>query len=106
LTEGTSQRIRAVRLILTIGILGFAIHILLPQIGELGDAVQTLRTGRWRYLGLALMGSVLTYMAGAWTVTAATSLRLSYPRTVLGQLAASVMAVITPAGPNRRWRHS
>jgi uncharacterized membrane protein YbhN (UPF0104 family) len=89
---------RWLRLLLTIGLLGFAIHILLPQIGEVGDALHVLRTGRWRYLGLALIGSILTYMAGAWTVNASTNLRLSYPRTVLEQFAASLMAVITPAG--------
>jgi uncharacterized membrane protein YbhN (UPF0104 family) len=98
LTERTSLRTRAFRLILTIGILGFAIHILLPQIGELGDALQTLRTGRWRYLALAVVGSVLTYLAGAWTVSVSTSLRLPYLRTVLAQVAASLMAVATPAG--------
>jgi uncharacterized membrane protein YbhN (UPF0104 family) len=98
MAERTPLRSRAVRVALTIGILGFAVHILLPQIGELGDAFLVLRTGRWRYLGLALMGAVLTYMTGAWTVSASTSLRLPYLRTVFGQVAASLMAVVTPAG--------
>jgi uncharacterized protein (TIRG00374 family) len=95
--EHKPARARWLRLALTIGILGFAIHILLPQIGEVGDALHALRTGRWHYLGLALIGSALTYMTGAWLVDAATSLRLPYLRTVLEQLAASMMAVITPA---------
>jgi uncharacterized membrane protein YbhN (UPF0104 family) len=98
LAEEASQRTRVVRLFLTIGVLGFALHVLLPQIAELGDAFLTLRTGRWRYLGLTLAGSALTYMAGAWTVTASTPLHLPYLRTVLSQLAASLMAVVTPAG--------
>jgi len=74
------------------------VHLLLPQVGELGDALHTLRTGRWRYLGLAGAGAVATYAAGAWMVDASTKLRLSYLRTVLAQVAASFMAIVTPAG--------
>jgi uncharacterized membrane protein YbhN (UPF0104 family) len=96
--ERFSPGTRALRLILTIAILGFAVHVLLPQIGELDDAFHALRTGRWRFLGLALVGSVLTYMTGAWMVSASTRLRLPYLKTVLGQVAASLMAVVTPAG--------
>lgn len=96
--EHLSERTRIARFIVTLGILGFAIHVLLPQIGEIGDAFHVLRTGRWRYLGFALIGSILTYMAGGWTVSASTRLNLPYLRTVLGQIAASLMAVITPAG--------
>ena len=38
LVEKTSEKVRAFRLFLIIAILGFAIHILLPQIGEIGQA--------------------------------------------------------------------
>jgi uncharacterized membrane protein YbhN (UPF0104 family) len=89
---------RSVRLVLTIATLGFAIHILLPQIGEVGAAIQTLGTGRWRYLGLALAGSVVTYVSAAWMVRASTRLQLPWVRTMLGQVAASLMAMATPAG--------
>lgn len=93
-----SSRSRALRLALTTATLGFAIHILLPQIGEVGAAFRALGTGRWRYLGLALAGSVLTYVSGAWMVRASTNLHLPWIRTMLGQVAASLMAMATPAG--------
>lgn len=97
LVAKTSEGTRVLRLIMVIAVLGFAVHVLLPQIGEIGEAFQELRAGRWHYLGLALIGSVLTYMAGAWMVSASTPLRLPFARTVLGQVAASLMAVVTPA---------
>jgi len=86
------------RFVVIITLLGFAIHILLPQIGEIGQAFQTLRTGSWRYLGLTLVGSALTYVTGAWMVSASTRLRLPFIRTVLSQVAATLMATMTPAG--------
>jgi uncharacterized membrane protein YbhN (UPF0104 family) len=98
LVEKTSEKVRVLRVVLIIAILGFAIHILLPQIGEIGQAFRALRTGRWRYLGLALVGSALTYLTGAWMVSASTRLHLPFIRTVLGQVAASLMATVTPAG--------
>lgn len=64
----------------------------------MGDAFRALRKGRWRYLTLALSGAALTYGTGAWTVSASTRLRLSFARTYTAQLAASLMAVVTPAG--------
>lgn len=96
--EKTSERQRILRLVVLIGVLGFAIHVLLPQIGEVGQAFHALRAGRWRYLGLALFGCALTYLTGAWMVSASTRLRLPFIRTVLSQVAASLMATITPAG--------
>jgi uncharacterized membrane protein YbhN (UPF0104 family) len=96
--EHIPARSRLFRIALTIGILAFAIHVLLPQIGELGDAFEALRTGRWHYLALAILGSACTYLTGAWTVTASIGIRLRYSRTVLAQMAGSLMAMITPAG--------
>lgn len=82
---------------MVIVLLGFGVHVLLPQIGEIGEALKELRAGRWHYLGLAVVGSMLAYVAGAWMVMASTPLRLPLARTVVGQVAASAMAVITPA---------
>jgi uncharacterized membrane protein YbhN (UPF0104 family) len=86
------------RTAVTIGILAFAIHVLLPQFGEVGDALEALRTGRWHYLAVAVLGAGGTYLTGAWMVTASIGMRLRYARTVLSQVAGSLMAVITPAG--------
>jgi undecaprenyl-diphosphatase len=95
--EHIPARSRLLRVAVTIGILAFAIHVLLPRVGEVGDALEALRTGRWHYLALAALGAGGTYLTGAWTVTASIGIRLHYRRTVLAQVAGSLMAVITPA---------
>jgi uncharacterized membrane protein YbhN (UPF0104 family) len=79
-------------------VLGFAVYTLLPRAGQLGDAFAALRGGRWRYLVVAVIGSGLTFATGAWIVTASVPTRLPFRRTVLGQIAGSLMATITPAG--------
>lgn len=98
LPKQTSARTRIVRWVLILAVFGFAVHILLPQLGQIGDAIHALRTGRWPYLGVTLAGAVLTYVAAAWTINASIPIRLPFFRTMLSQVAASVMAVITPAG--------
>ncbi len=97
MTQRTDRR-RTVRWVLTILILGFAVHVLLPQVGEVGQAFRALRSGRWRYLPVALAGAFLTYVTGGWMVTASTDRKLPFTRTVLGQVAASFMATVTPGG--------
>jgi glycosyltransferase 2 family protein len=94
--RSTSSRV--LRPLTIVIVIGFAIHILLPQIGEIGKAFAALRSGRWRYLGVSLLGVVLTYVAGASMVRASTELRPPFGRTVMGQVAASFMATVTPAG--------
>jgi uncharacterized membrane protein YbhN (UPF0104 family) len=94
--RSTSSRV--LRPLTIVIVIGFAIHILLPQIGELGQAFQSLRAGRWRYLGLAFVGAGLTFVSGAWMVWISTDLRPPFGRTILGQIAASFMATVTPAG--------
>jgi uncharacterized membrane protein YbhN (UPF0104 family) len=94
----TSERRRVIRLVGFAAVVGFAVYVLLPQVAELGDAVSALREGRWRYLAVALAGAALTYVAGGWAVSASIRLKLSFPRTLMAQLAASLMAFITPAG--------
>jgi undecaprenyl-diphosphatase len=89
---------RLLRLVVTIGILGFAIHVLLPQAGEVSDALDALRAGRWHYLTIALLGATGTYVTGAWAVTASVAIPLRYARTLMSQFAGSLMAVVTPAG--------
>jgi uncharacterized membrane protein YbhN (UPF0104 family) len=78
-------------------VIGFAIYIVLPQIGELEQALVALRSGRWRYLWVTLAGTLLTFVGAGWMVEASTSLRLPFGRTILGQVAASFMATVTPA---------
>jgi uncharacterized membrane protein YbhN (UPF0104 family) len=97
MTQRTNRR-RTIRWVLTILVLGFAIHVLLPQVGEVGQAFRALRSGRWRYLPIAAAGAVLTYVTGGWMVSAATDRKLPFTRTVLGQAAASFMATVTPGG--------
>lgn len=97
MTQGRGRR-RTLRWVVTILVLGFAVHVLLPQVGELGQAFRALRSGRWRYLAVALAGGALTYVTGGWMVGAATERKPAFTRTVLSQVAASFMATVTPGG--------
>ena len=78
--------------------LGFAVHVLLPQVAELEQGFIALRTGRWPYLGLAVLGSMATYVAGAWMVRASVDEPPRWPRTIMVQIAASSAAIVTPVG--------
>jgi undecaprenyl-diphosphatase len=81
-----------------VAVLGFAIHVLLPQVAELEQGLKALRTGRWPFLGLALLGSIATYVAGAWMVRASVDDPPPWPRTTLVQIAAATAAIATPVG--------
>jgi uncharacterized membrane protein YbhN (UPF0104 family) len=88
---------RILRRLATVLVIGFAVYVLLPQVGEIGQALAVLRSGRWRYLGLVMLGTVITFVAAGWMVSASTTIRLPFTRTILGQVAASFMATVTPA---------
>ena len=81
-----------------LAVLGFAVHVLLPQIAGLEQGLKALRTGRWPYLGLALLGAAATYVAGAWMVRASVGDPPPWSRTTLVQVAASSAAIVTPLG--------
>jgi uncharacterized membrane protein YbhN (UPF0104 family) len=84
--------------VLLIVVLGFAVHLLLPQVGELQQGLQAMRTGRWPFLGLALLGSALTYLGSTWAVRVSVDDPPRWGRTAIVQVAASAAAVLTPMG--------
>ncbi len=89
---------RLARPVVMVIVLGFAVHVLLPQVGEFGQGMQALRSGRWGFLVLSIVGSFLTYPAGAWMVRASVDRPPPWLRTTAIQVAASAAAVVTPMG--------
>jgi len=88
---------RVLRPLIIAVVIGFAIYILLPQIGEIEQAFVALRSGRWRYLWVVAIGASMTFVTSGWMVVTSTDLRLPFRRTVLEQVAAWFMATVTPA---------
>lgn len=76
----------------------FAIHLLLPQVGELEQTIAAFRSVDWRWLVPAALGAALTYAAAALSLTAAAPHPLAFGRTVLVQLAGSFVNRVTPKG--------
>ncbi len=99
---GTADRptglARAVRPAIIAAVLGFAVHLLLPQVAELEQGIQALRTGRWSFLLVSLAGTVLAFVASAWMVRASVERPPGWLRTTLTQVAASAAAALTPLG--------
>ncbi len=81
-----------------IAVLGFAIHILLPQFGQLQQGLQALRSGRWSFLVLTLVTSGLVFVCGAWTVRSSVSSPPRWQPAIVTQIAASFASAITPGG--------
>lgn len=89
---------RVSRPVLAVIGLGFAVHILLPQVGELQQGFQAMRSGRWPFFGLALVGAASTFVAGAFMVRVSVDRPPPWVRTTIVQVAASAAAVLTPMG--------
>lgn len=83
-----------------LGLLGaaFAIHLLLPQIGELGQTLRAIRHAQIDWLLLGVLGSAITYVMAALSLTGAVSQPLVFGRTFLVQVAASFTSRVAPAG--------
>jgi undecaprenyl-diphosphatase len=76
----------------------FAIHLLLPQVGELGRTIAAFQSVRWEWLIPAALGATLTYISAALALTATVEQPLAFLRTALVQLAGSFINRLTPAG--------
>jgi uncharacterized protein (TIRG00374 family) len=77
--------------------LGFAIHFMLPRIGEVNEGILAFRQGRWPFLGISFIGLVFTYFADGWMIR--TSVKKSPPWTqiMLIEIAAFFASAVTPA---------
>lgn len=78
--------------------LAFAVHLLLPQVGELGRTITTLRTARWNWLLAASVFATLRFVASAVALMGASAIVLPLGRTTLVQLAGSAAGKLAPAG--------
>jgi undecaprenyl-diphosphatase len=86
------------RTIIALLALGFAIHLLLPQIGTFHQTWVVVRRARWYWLAIAAVPTALTYVMAALAQRAAVEHRLRLlPMTVV-QLACSFTNRVTPAG--------
>jgi len=84
--------------VLLVVVLGFAVHLLLPQVAELRQGLQALRSGRWPFLIVTVAGAALVFVASAWMVRASVSSPPSWGRTIVIQVAAGFASTVTPAG--------
>jgi undecaprenyl-diphosphatase len=75
---------------------GFAIHLLLPQIGEVGRTVDAARGASWGWLAAGLVASAGTYLAAGTAQVGAVSRPLALGRSVLVQLASSFSNRLAP----------
>jgi undecaprenyl-diphosphatase len=75
---------------------GFAVHLLLPQVGEVGRAVDAARGARGGWLAAALLASAGTYLAAGISQLGAVAAPLAFGRTVAVQLASSFTNRLTP----------
>ena len=75
---------------------GFAVHLLLPQVGEVSRAIDAARGARWGWLAAGLLASAGTYLAAAVSQLGAVAAPLAFGRTVAVQLASSFTNRLTP----------
>jgi len=73
-----------------------AIHLLLPQVGELRRSLDTLGEAEPAWLAVAVVCSLATYLAAGLSQLGAVSEPLSYARTTFVQVASSFANRITP----------
>jgi glycosyltransferase 2 family protein len=76
---------------------GFAVHLLLPQVGELRQTLGALQGARWSWLAIGLVLSAAGYLAAAVAQLGAVDPPLALGRTTLVQVASSFANRLTPA---------
>jgi uncharacterized membrane protein YbhN (UPF0104 family) len=77
---------------------GFAVHLIIPQVGELEQASSTIRQGNWWWLAVAAAGSALTYPASGLGILGSVPQSLRLGTTTLVQLGAGAATLAAPAG--------
>jgi hypothetical protein len=76
---------------------GFAVHLLLPQVGELPQTLGALQMARWSWLAAGLVLSAASYLTAAVAQLGAVDPPLALGRTTLVQVASSFANRLTPA---------
>jgi len=77
-------------------VLAFAIHVLLPQVGELRHSIDAIKRADVSWLPVALVTTALTFVFAAVALRAASSRPLPFGETVLAQLASSFANRLAP----------
>jgi len=90
-------RIRPATVLLLLGGL-FAVHLLLPQVGELRQTLDALEHARWPWLVAALAAAAMSYPAAGLALVGSAGQELALGRTTAVQLAASFANPMAPAG--------
>lgn len=96
-TPAPMTRVRPRTVLGLIGV-GFAVHVLLPQVGEVGQTVHAVAAARIDWLVVALLLSALRYPMAALALIGATREPIGLARTTLVQLAGSFTGRLAPAG--------
>ena len=84
------------RTVVMVVVLGLAIHVLLPQVGQLRHSVNAIKRADWHWLPLALVTTAGTFAAAAVALRAASGHRLPFRQTVEAQLASSFVNRLAP----------
>lgn len=92
---GLVTRLRPATLAMVVG-LGVAVHLLLPQVGELRRTIDAASGASVSWLLLAVLASALTYVAAAVGLMGSVQTRLQLDQTVLVQMASSFVNRLTP----------
>jgi undecaprenyl-diphosphatase len=82
--------------VLMLAVLAVAVHVLLPQVGQLRHSLDAIENADWRWLPLALVTTVATFVSAAVALRAASGRRLPFDRTVEAQLASSFVNRLAP----------
>jgi glycosyltransferase 2 family protein len=90
----TRVRLRTLLLLVATG---FAVHLLLPQVGELRQTLGALQTARWTWMAIGLALSAASFLAAAVAQLGAVDPPLALGRTTLVQVASSFANRLTPA---------
>jgi undecaprenyl-diphosphatase len=88
-------RVRPRTLLLVLGG-GFAVHLLLPRVGEVARTLEAVRGASWEWLVAGLVASAGTYLAAGVAQLGAVSQPLALGRTVAVQVASSLTNRLTP----------
>jgi glycosyltransferase 2 family protein len=82
--------------ILSVLVLGVAIHVLLPQVGELRHSVNAIKRADFNWLPLALVTTALTFVFASVALRAASCRPLPFAKTIVAQLASSFANRLAP----------
>ena len=88
------ERVRPRTLVMII-VGSIAGYVLLSQLAQV-DLIGLLRTADWRWMAAALVFSLITYVAAAWSLSGFVPERLQLHRTILAQIAGDFATLVSP----------